>query len=232
MDTLFARYFDGDLDDREARDFLEAVEADPALEKELRAYERVLTVSARLPGVQAPDGFAKRVMAAVSAGEGRERSGWLPGFFSVRLAPMATVAAAVVLAFVGGWWIAGHSNRPLDMPANDRVRSDAVSTEIVPAAAGQHSVGGNGYRYIRLAYVSDNPSIRQVQVAGSFNNWDPGTTPMRRQDGVWSTILVLPPGSYEYMFVVDGAQWLTDPLAVQTRDDGFGGANAVLEVEL
>jgi 1,4-alpha-glucan branching enzyme len=80
--------------------------------------------------------------------------------------------------------------------------------------------------------VSDDPAIGQVHVAGSFNDWDPSTSPMRRQDGVWSTILVLPPGSYEYMFVVDGQKWLTDPLAVETRDDGFGGSNAVLEVEL
>lgn len=232
MDTLFARYFDGDLDDREARAFLEAVEADPRLEKELRAYERVLTLGARFPGVRAPDGFTKRVMASASAGERRARSGWLPGFPSVRWAPLAAAVATVVLAFVGGWWIAGHSGRPLDMPANDHARSGAVSTEVAPAAAGQHSVGGNGYRYIRLAYVSDNPSVRQVQVAGSFNSWDPSTTPMRGQDGVWSTILVLPPGSYEYMFVVDGTQWLTDPLAVQTRDDGFGGTNAVLEVDI
>ena len=230
MDTLFARYFDGDLDDREARAFLEAVEADPKLERELRAYERVLTVGARLPGVQAPDGFTKRVMASVTTSERPVRFGWLPDLSFFRWAPLTAATAA--LAFVAGWWIAGPSSPPLDMPANDHAQSGAVSTGVVPASAGQYSVGGNGYRYIRLAYVSDNPSIRQVQVAGSFNSWDPSTTPMRRQDGVWSTILVLPPGSYEYMFVVDGAQWLTDPLAVQTRDDGFGGANAVLEVDI
>jgi hypothetical protein len=45
-------------------------------------------------------------------------------------------------------------------------------------------------------------------------------------------MLALPPGDYEYMFVVDDGQWVTDPLAVETRDDGFGGQNAVLEVDL
>ena len=71
-----------------------------------------------------------------------------------------------------------------------------------------------------------------MTVAGSFNNWNPDNTPLLRQNGAWSTILVLPPGSYEYMFVEDGERWVTDPLAVQTRDDGFGGANAVIDVEL
>ncbi len=85
-------------------------------------------------------------------------------------------------------------------------------------------------RYVRLAYVPTDPSVEKVTVVGSFNNWDPDATPLRRQDGVWSTILVLAPGSYEYMFFENGARWVTDPLAVQTRDDGFGGANAVLDV--
>jgi hypothetical protein len=232
MDTLFARYFDGDLDDREARAFLEAVELDPKLERELRAYERVLALGARLPDVQAPEGFAERVMAVVTSGERRTRFGWATGFFSFRWAPMATATAAVVLAFIGGWWVARDSSRPSDMPRDDQAQSGAVSSEVVTLPAGQYSAGGNGYRYIRLAYVSDDPAISQVHVAGSFNDWDPNTSPMRRQDGVWSTILVLPPGSYEYMFVVDGQKWLTDPLADEKRDDGFGGSNAVLEVEL
>jgi hypothetical protein len=232
MDTLFARYFDGDLDDREARAFLEAVELDPKLERELRAYERVLALGARLPEVRAPEGFTKRVMAVVTAGERRARFGWTTGFFSFRWAPMAAATAAVVLAFVGGWWVARDSNRPSGMPGEGLAGSGAVSSEVVNLPSGQYSVEGNGYRYVRLAYVSDDPAIGQVHVAGSFNDWDPSTSPMRRQDGVWSTILVLPPGSYEYMFVVDGQKWLTDPLAVETRDDGFGGSNAVLEVEL
>ena len=44
--------------------------------------------------------------------------------------------------------------------------------------------------------------------------------------------LVLPPDSYEYMFVEDGERWVTDPLAPQTRDDGFGRMNAVLDLTM
>jgi len=49
---------------------------------------------------------------------------------------------------------------------------------------------------------------------------------------VWSTIVVLAPGSYEYMFIENGERWVTDPLAARTRDDGFGSKNAVLDVEI
>jgi len=40
----------------------------------------------------------------------------------------------------------------------------------------------------------------------------------------------LKPGRYEYMFVVDGQQWIPDPFAAEQTDDGFGSRNAVLEV--
>jgi hypothetical protein len=33
------------------------------------------------------------------------------------------------------------------------------------------------------------------------------------------------------MFVVDGKQWVTDPLAADENFDGFGAKNAVLDVE-
>jgi cyclomaltodextrinase len=84
---------------------------------------------------------------------------------------------------------------------------------------------------VRLAYQPTNPSVRQVSIAGSFNNWDPVSMPLQKQNGVWATVLVLPPGTYEYMFVENEEHWITDPLAVNKRDDGFGGVNAVLDVE-
>jgi hypothetical protein len=55
---------------------------------------------------------------------------------------------------------------------------------------------------------------------------------MERTGDVWTAQLVLPPGTYEYMFVENGENWVTDPLALQTRDDGFGRKNAVLDVSI
>jgi 1,4-alpha-glucan branching enzyme len=57
------------------------------------------------------------------------------------------------------------------------------------------------------------PDARQICIAGSFNDWHPSVTPMiRLSDGMWAKELVLPPGSYEYRFVVDG-EWVDDPAA-------------------
>jgi hypothetical protein len=222
MDALFARYFDGDLNDREAREFLEAIAADPRLERELRAYEHVLALGKALPVPKAPPGFAERVMVQISLEErketGHERRPFRLPAFGIRWAGVAVAAAAIALAYIGGV-----------NTARNRTVTPATTMETGPGFVNQ-AAAESGLRYVRLAYVPANPSIEKVTVVGSFNNWDPEATPLRRQDGVWSTILVLAPGSYEYMFFENGARWVTDPLAVQTTDDGFGGANAVLEV--
>jgi hypothetical protein len=43
--------------------------------------------------------------------------------------------------------------------------------------------------------------------------------------------LWLQPGTYSYMFVVDGERWVTDPYASNFRNDGFGQKNAVLRID-
>ncbi len=222
MDALFARYFDGELNDREAREFLEAIAADPRLEKELRDFERVLALGKALPVPKAPAGFAERVMARISLEEkretGPERKPFRLPVIGIRWTGVAVAAAAIALAYIGGMYTA--RNRPV---------TPATTLGTGPGFVNQ-AAAESGLRYVRLAYVPSNPSVEKVTVVGSFNNWDPEATPLQRQDGVWSTILVLAPGNYEYMFFENSARWVIDPLAAQTRDDGFGGSNAVLEV--
>jgi len=231
METLLARYFDGDLDEREARDFLEKVESDPRLENELRAYERLLALGKELPTPEVPTGFTERVMAEVNAERYLERIRTRLSGFRIQWAPLAVAAAAVVLAYIGGWLV-GHSPRMVPGTTEDpRVARRAVTYDF-PHIAGQAPATDSGLQYVTLSYAPADPSVEQVTIAGSFNNWDPNATPMRRKNGVWVTILLLPPGSHEYMFVENNQRWVTDPLAVKTRDDGFGGTNAVLDVAL
>jgi 1,4-alpha-glucan branching enzyme len=72
--------------------------------------------------------------------------------------------------------------------------------------------------------------VYSVCVAGSFNNWEPQQLAFQfDQAGGWEIDLCLPPGDYEYRFVVDG-EWTDDPLAVRVVDNGHGGVNAVLSV--
>lgn len=67
----------------------------------------------------------------------------------------------------------------------------------------------NQLKSVEISCVA--PDARQVCISGTFNEWNPSGTPMSRAaDGSWHAMLELPPGSYEYKFVVDG-QWVCEP---------------------
>ena len=74
------------------------------------------------------------------------------------------------------------------------------------------------------------PEAKAVCVAGSFNGWRPAVSPMiHLGNGHWAKVLSLPPGRYEYRFVVDG-QWVDDPAAKVFVPNPYGSQNAVLMV--
>lgn len=74
------------------------------------------------------------------------------------------------------------------------------------------------------------PEAREVYVAGSFDGWKPTSLPLFRMDnGIWVKELVLEPGEYEYLFVVDGV-WTPDP-AAPTVPNPFGGQNSRISVK-
>jgi 1,4-alpha-glucan branching enzyme len=70
---------------------------------------------------------------------------------------------------------------------------------------------------------------KSVSVAGTFNGWSPGKTPLKKNGGAWKATVALPRGRYEYRLVVDG-QWMADPGAKESIPNPFGGANSVLSV--
>lgn len=51
---------------------------------------------------------------------------------------------------------------------------------------------------------------QQVELAGSFNNWQWGELIMEKTDTGWQLPYVLSPGNHEYKYIVDG-KWTTDP---------------------
>jgi hypothetical protein len=81
-------------------------------------------------------------------------------------------------------------------------------------------------------FVGRFPGARSVGVVGSFNDWGPLSIPLEDRDhnGVWEAAVVLPAGTHEYMFVVDGERWVVDPLAGRFVADDFGRENSLLIV--
>jgi hypothetical protein len=70
-----------------------------------------------------------------------------------------------------------------------------------------------------------------VQLAGSFTNWEPAYQLHQMAPGVWTITVPLTQGVHDYAFVVDGQQWVADPYAPRI-DDGFGGTNSRLTLLL
>ena len=93
------------------------------------------------------------------------------------------------------------------------------------------SSGQEAKVFVRLVLLQ--PDARSVSVAGDFNGWNPGQTKLERSEGgMWTATIALKPGRYQYMFVIDGKQWIADPLAEEGAGDGFGSQNAVLDVAI
>ena len=99
----------------------------------------------------------------------------------------------------------------------------------MPPAAEQAAAEPETAATVYVQFVLDAPTARSVAVAGDFNGWSPQTVLADADgDGVWTGRVALKPGVHQYMFVIDGSQWMTDPEADRYADDGFGNRNAVL----
>jgi 1,4-alpha-glucan branching enzyme len=49
-------------------------------------------------------------------------------------------------------------------------------------------------------------------------------------DGIWQSVVDLPPGRYQYKFQIDSQNWKEDPNNPERTDDGYGGFNSVVVV--
>jgi 1,4-alpha-glucan branching enzyme len=75
------------------------------------------------------------------------------------------------------------------------------------------------------------PDASQVQLAGSFTEWQAHHDMHQSAPGIWTITVPLSPGVHDYAFIVDGDRWTPDPYA-PTVNDGFGGTNSRLALVL
>ena len=181
------------------------------LRDEAYAWQEALGVDrGDVPGTSAPDWLEDAVMSQVALeAPTLHRTenkigviGWLTRPRTIRISPLVGGLAAAAMAAL------------MVLP----FRSGGEGPQVADAT-------------IYVQFVMEAPSARSVAVAGDFNDWeaehqlsDPDG------DGVWTGRVAVEPGIHEYMFVVDGAEWITPPGAEGYRDDGFGSKNAVVTV--
>jgi len=84
----------------------------------------------------------------------------------------------------------------------------------------------------KVTFSINSTGAKEVILMGDFNNWNPKKHLMKQDgNGVWNKAVILPPGSYEYKFLVDG-QWKEDPRNDQTRLNCFGSYNNIFNLIL
>lgn len=84
-------------------------------------------------------------------------------------------------------------------------------------------------KFTTFAYSA--PEANNVFLVGDFNNWDIGSSPLKRSNsGEWKTSIKLEPGVYAYKFIVDG-HWHNDPKALEKIPNEFGTQNDKILVE-
>ena len=86
-----------------------------------------------------------------------------------------------------------------------------------------------GKSQVTFVYQPVN-GCRKVQLAGSFNAWEPDACTMTRQkDGSYRKRLTLEPGEYRYKFLVDGT-WIEDSTADSLVRNEYGTYDSLVKV--
>jgi len=82
----------------------------------------------------------------------------------------------------------------------------------------------------KITFSFESSDAKKVILMGDFNNWNPKKHPMKKDDnGEWTKAVILPPGQYEYKFLVDGL-WKEDPRNNRICPNKFGTYNNVLNL--
>ena len=209
------RFLDHELTSEERVSFLQAVDRDPGLRRRWLNLEMVVAEAAQLPKLTPSARFLSQLKARVVLPPinvwDRVRT-WVMAPRTIEW-NLAGAMAAACLAIVA---VAGV------------VKMTPERIVEVPVAA---SSDRESKVFVRLVLLQ--PGAQSVSVAGDFNGWNPGQTKLERSEGgMWTATIPLKPGRYQYMFVIDGKQWITDPLAGEASGDGFGSENAVLDVSI
>ena len=152
---------------------------------------------------------------ARQAGKPGTRRPWLVRSWTLRVSPIGAFAAAAALVGViafGAWQLG-----PIDQV---QVASEQVAGgSLTPVSnTGEAPLVVQQFTYY-------HKGLQSISLVGEFNDWDADSTTLTEvSPGVWTVSLRLRPGVYEYQFILNGKQRVTDPTMPQTSSD-FGSPN-------
>ena len=74
-------------------------------------------------------------------------------------------------------------------------------------------------------------NVRSVHVTGDFNRWDKSEYTLKLRKGVYSLIMELQAGEYQYRYVINGTDWYNDWHADGYVPNNGGSDNCVLQLQ-
>ena len=169
--------------------------------------------------------FDDRVMEALNAPDviplhptRESRRPWLVRPWTVRVSPIGAFAAAALVGVVA---FSAWQFRPIDQV---QIASEQVGGNLTPVAdAGESQLVVHQFTFYQKG-------LQSISVVGEFNDWDDDSTKLTEvSPGVWSVSIPLRPAVYEYQFILNGTQRVTDPTMPQVKND-FGSPNSVVTV--
>lgn len=229
-EELLCRFLNGELSPQQESQALHMIADDDEMREMLRFEQRFhqgFGPEYNPDSFNVPEGFADNVMSQITTNEAVSplHNLWdkINAFFAALLTPRRVtirpaIAIMMILIMIGSMTLL----LPDIGEQNPEMTTEAIETSTQQVAdRGQQA-------WIRFVFFDDDATT--VAVAGDFSDWDPISLTKETigDKQVWTGLIPVSKQEQRYMFVKDGEQWVTDPLAEVQRDDGFGNKNAVL----
>jgi len=130
------------------------------------------------------------------------------------------------------WWLEPRAVQVRPAFAGLALAAVVALVMLVPGPRATVRPTPEGGAQVITRFVLVAPEAASVRLTGDFASWSLEGIELQDQrgTGVWTADVPLPPGVYQYTFIVDGTEWRSDPTAVSQVDDGFGRVNSVVIV--
>jgi hypothetical protein len=235
-DKLLRQYLDGDLLPKEEQRALHIIADDAEMRSMLRFEQKLSDSFPQNKSIDeswVPAGFTDRVMHRIEHNEQNiatdgfiarikswYRKLWIPRQVQWRPVYAVALAFVVLISLFYPLVITNQNQRPI----TDQSNLQNITQSVQQVSSGSDEV------MLRFVYIDSKAN--SIAVAGDFNNWEPVELERKTLNGetVWTGLVSMSRGEHNYMFVKNGTQWVTDPLAPVQRDDGFGNKNAVIYI--
>ncbi len=81
-------------------------------------------------------------------------------------------------------------------------------------------------------FVIYQPGVEQVDITGTFTNWN--TLPMKKMGttGYWEITVELSEGEHRYSYILENDKRIPDPTVLTREKDDFGGENSILDIQM